>query len=67
MMATGLTPAIGYDKATAIAKAAAAQGLTIRELARTEAGLNDEQLADLLDPARMTAPGIVEGASGGGG
>ncbi len=67
MMATGLTPAIGYDKATAIAKAAAAQGLTIRELARTEAGLTDEQLADLLDPARMTAPGIVEGASGGGG
>ncbi len=67
MMATGLTPAIGYDKATAIAKAAAAQGLTIRELAKSEAGLTDEQLADLLDPARMTAPGIVEGASGGGG
>ena len=67
MMATGLTPAIGYDKATAIAKAAAAQGLTIRELAKTEAGLTDQQLDDLLDPARMTAPGIVEGASGGGG
>ena len=67
MMATGLTPAIGYDRATAIAKAAAAQGVTIRELARSEAGLTDEQLDDLLDPARMTAPGIVEGASGGGG
>ncbi len=67
MMATGLTPAIGYDKATAIAKAAAAQGVTIRELAKAEAGLSDEQLQDLLDPARMTAPGIVEGASGGGG
>ncbi len=67
MMATGLTPVIGYDKATAIAKAAAAQGVTIRELAKAEAGLTDEQLQDLLDPARMTAPGIVEGASGGGG
>ena len=67
MMATGLTPAIGYDKATAIAKTAAAQGTTIRELAKTEAGLTDEQLEELLDPARMTAPGIVEGASGGGG
>lgn len=67
MMATGLTPAIGYDKATAIAKAAAAQGVTIRELAKSEAGLTDEQLDELLDPARMTAPGIVEGASGGGG
>ncbi len=66
MMATGLTPAIGYDKATAIAKEAAARGLTIRELAKSEAGLTDEQLDALLDPARMTAPGIVEGASGGG-
>jgi fumarate hydratase class II len=67
MMATGLTPALGYDRATQIAKAAAAQGVTIRELAKAEAGLTDEQLDVLLDPARMTAPGITEGASGGGG
>ena len=67
MMATGLTPAIGYDRATQIAKAAAAKGITIRELAKEEAGLTDEQLDVLLDPARMTAPGITEGASGGGG
>jgi fumarate hydratase class II len=65
MMATGLTPALGYDRATQIAKAA--QGVTIRELAKAEAGLTDEQLDVLLDPARMTAPGITEGASGGGG
>jgi fumarate hydratase class II len=67
MMATGLTPAIGYDKATQIARAAAAKGVTIRELAKAEAGLTDEQLDVLLDPARMTAPGIAEGAPGGGG
>lgn len=67
MMATGLTPAIGYDKATAIAKGAAAKGMTIRELAKIEAGLSDQELDKLLDPTRMTAPGIVEGASGGGG
>jgi len=67
MMATGLTPALGYDRATQIAKAAATQGVTIRELAKAEAGLTDEQLDVLLDPARMTAPGISEGASGGGG
>ena len=67
MMATGLTPAIGYDKATTIAKIAASEGLTIREVAKRETDLNDEQLADLLNPSRMTAPGIVEGASGGGG
>ena len=57
MMATGLTPAIGYDKATQIAKAAAAKGVTIREMAKTETDLTDEQLDVLLDPARMTAPG----------
>ncbi len=67
MMATGLTPAIGYDKATAIAKEAAAKGVTIRELAKTKAGLTEEQLQVLLDPGRMTAPGISEGSSGGGG
>ena len=67
MMATGLTPAIGYDKATEIAKTAAYEGLTIREVAKRETTLSDEQLSGLLNPSRMTAPGIVEGASGGGG
>ena len=61
MMATGLTPAVGYDQATKIAKAAAAQGVTIRQLAKAETDLTDEQLEVLLDAFRMTAPGIVEG------
>jgi fumarate hydratase class II len=67
MLATGLTPAIGYDAATAIAKEAAATGRTIRETAKEKTGLTDAQLDVLLDPARMTEPGIGEGASGGGG
>ena len=67
MMATGLTPAIGYDQATTIAKTAATEGKTIREVARRETDLTDDQISDLLNPSRMTAPGIVEGASGGGG
>ena len=67
MLATGLTPAIGYDAATAIAKEAAATGKTIRELAKEKAGLTDAQLDVLLDPARMTEPGIGEGTGGGGG
>ena len=62
MMATGLTPAIGYDQATTIAKTAAAEGKTIREVARRETDLTDDQISDLLNPSRMTAPGIVEGA-----
>ena len=67
MMATGLTPAIGYDKATAIAKEAAAKGLTIREVAKTKAGLTDEQLDVLLDPERMTAPSSDGEPAGSGG
>ena len=67
MMATGLTPAIGYDKATEIAKEAAARGLTIRDLAASKTDLTSDQLDVLLDPSRMTAPRVVEGASGGGG
>ena len=67
MLATGLTPAIGYDAAAAIAKEAAATGRTLRELAKERHGLTDERLDVLLDPVRMTEPGIVEGAGGGGG
>ena len=65
MRATGLTPAIGYDKATAIAKEAAAKGLTIREVAKRTAGLTDEQLDVLLDPERMTAPSPGDQPAGG--
>ena len=64
MMATGLTPAIGYDQATAIAKAAAANGLTIREQAKADTNLTDEQLDTLLDPVSMTAPGVGQGGGG---
>jgi fumarate hydratase class II len=66
MLATGLTPAIGYDLAAVIAKEAAATGQTLREVAKVKTNLTDEQLNELLDPVRMTEPGIVEGASGGG-
>ena len=67
MLATGLTSAIGYDAATVLAKEAAATGQTIREVAKAKTGLTDEQLDVLLDPVRMTEPGIVEGSAGGGG
>ena len=66
MLATGLTPAIGYDAATSIAKEAAATGKTLRDLAKSSAGLTDDQLDILLDPVRMTEPGLTEGGGGGG-
>ena len=65
MLGTALSPAVGYDKAAAIAKEAAATGRTIREVAREQAGLSEEELDRLLDPAKMTEPGLGGGLSGG--
>ena len=55
-MATGLTPYIGYERAAALAKEAFASGRTIRELCREKHVLSEEQLAEALDPWRMTRP-----------
>jgi fumarate hydratase class II len=63
MLATALTPAIGYDEAAKLAKEAFRTGRTIRDLA-TERGIAADRLDELLDPARMTEPGR-EGAAGG--
>ncbi len=65
MIGTALAPRIGYDAAAAIAKAAAASGRTIREVAREQTDLSEEELNELLDPARMTEPGTTLGPAGG--
>ncbi len=65
MLGTALTPAIGYDKAAEIAKEANATGGTIREVARKMTTLTDQQLDELLDPAKMTEPGLGAGPAGG--
>jgi fumarate hydratase class II len=57
MTTTALAPRIGYDAAAAIAKEAFRSGRTIREVARERTDLADEELAELLDPVRMTEPG----------
>lgn len=65
MLATALAPAIGYDAAAKIAKEALANGRTIREIAREKTKLSADELDRLLDPARMTEPGVEAGAAGG--
>jgi fumarate hydratase, class II len=55
-MVTGLNPYIGYDRAAALAKEAFATGKTIRELCREKNVLPEQQLAEALDPWRMTRP-----------
>jgi fumarate hydratase, class II len=51
-MATALNPYIGYDRATAIVKDAAASGRTLREVAR-EHGVDEETLDRALDLRAM--------------
>jgi fumarate hydratase, class II len=65
MLGTALAPRIGYDAAAKIAKTAAEQGRTIRELAREMTNLTEDELNDLLDPAKMTEPGTTLASSGG--
>jgi fumarate hydratase, class II len=57
MTCTGLAPRIGYDAAAAIAKEAYASGRTVREVAREKTDLTEDELTELLDPEKMTAPG----------
>ena len=64
MLATAFAPVIGYDASAAMAKEAFRTGRTIRELAR-EGGFSDEELDRIIDPAKMTEPGLEGGAAGG--
>ena len=64
-MGTALVPAIGYDRAVKIAKDALATGRTIREVAREQTKITPGELERLLDPARMTEPGVEAGPAGG--
>jgi fumarate hydratase class II len=64
MLATALAPEIGYDAAAALAKEAFKSGRTIRDLA-AERGIGPDRLDELLDPAKMTEPGLGGGPGGG--
>jgi len=59
-MVTALAPVIGYDAAAAIAKESAATGKTVRAIARERNVLPEDVLARVLDPLRMTKPGVPE-------
>ena len=65
MLGTALAPEIGYDLAADIAKTAAREGSTIREVAKIKTELTDDKLTELLNPEEMTKPSLE--VSGGGG
>ncbi|MFC7226438.1 class II fumarate hydratase [Salinirubellus salinus] len=58
-LATALNPSIGYDKAAKVAKQALDEGKTVMEVVVAEGYLTEEEAAEVLDPAKMTEPGIL--------
>ncbi len=58
ILVTALNPVIGYEKGAAVAKKAYADGRPIKDVAREETDLTDEELDRLLDPADLARGGI---------
>jgi fumarate hydratase, class II len=58
-MCTALAPEIGYDEAAAIAKESYKTGKTVREIALEKKIMPPKRLKEVLDPLRMTKPGIA--------
>jgi fumarate hydratase class II len=58
-MCTALAPEIGYDAAAAIAKESFKTGRTVREIASKKKIMPPKLLKKILDPRRMTRPGVA--------
>jgi aspartate ammonia-lyase len=55
-LATALNPYIGYARAAEVAKESVASGRSIIDIVRDRRLLSEEQIQEILDPARMTEP-----------
>ncbi|HEX6071028.1 MAG TPA: class II fumarate hydratase [Longimicrobiaceae bacterium] len=66
-IATALNAYIGYDEASAVAKEAAKNFESVRDVVKRRGLLRDEQLDEVLNVRDMTEPGIPGGGSAGGG
>lgn len=60
-LATALNPAIGYDKASEVAKAALKEGKSVKEVVVEKGYLSESDAEDVLDPEKMTHRGILSG------
>ena len=58
-LATALNPAIGYDRASEVAKAALKEEKSVREVAVERGYLTEAEADEVLDPATMTERGIL--------
>lgn len=61
ILVTALNPVIGYARAAEIAKAAYASGRPILDVAVEMTDLSKSELEKLLDPARLSQGGIIDG------
>jgi len=57
-LVTRLVPRLGYDTCAEIGNRAAKEGISIREVVTNMKLLDEATIQDLLDPLRMTEPGI---------
>ncbi|HET7321141.1 MAG TPA: class II fumarate hydratase [Longimicrobiaceae bacterium] len=62
-IATALNAYIGYDEASSVAKEAAKENESVREVVKRRGLLKDEQLDEVLNVREMTEPGIPGGGS----
>jgi fumarate hydratase class II len=56
MLVTALTPKIGYDVASKVAKEAHNTGKTLKEVLLEKKILSSEEIDTLLDPGKMISP-----------
>jgi len=59
-LATFLNPVLGYDKAASVVKKALAQKKSISHVVLEERLLTKAELDEILDPKRLTSPGIYK-------
>jgi fumarate hydratase class II len=57
-IATALNPYIGYDKASVVAKTAAKEHVSVREVVLREGLLPADKIDEALDVRGMTEPGL---------
>jgi fumarate hydratase class II len=57
-LCTALAPIVGYDEAANIAREAFSTGKTVRQVSRERKVLAERELSRVLDPIRLTKPGI---------
>jgi fumarate hydratase class II len=58
MLATALSPVIGYDKAALIVHQANEEGLTLKEAALKSGAIDEQRFDEIVDPGKMVGRGV---------